>query len=202
MNTLRFAAALAAVSFLGCSTDAADLFSDGAGDGGAGGGRPTSAETIATNGPGSTTTGQTATVGQTTVTNGPVTATSTVTTDATTTSGGLIPDLYCNAQPCQAGEICCYFLYEAGQDYCSQSGSCPDENQGWIEISCNGPDDCPNQQCCGAFDGQSWVDVSCHSNCSSDSQNEMCETDNPGTCTMGTCQPSQLLGPGYGYCAN
>ena len=202
MKTLGLAALVAAVCFLGCSTDVSDLFSDGGDQGGAGGAPATTGadKTAATNGPGpaSNTVGPTTSVGPTTaVTNGPTTDTATVTT--TVTTGGAIPDLFCDNQACNGGEVCCYYLYQKGQDYCAQPGTCPDENQGWMEIGCNGPDDCPGQQCCGEHNGQSWVDISCHSNCNGGGLIEMCEPGNP-TCTFGTCSQSQVLGNGYGYC--
>jgi hypothetical protein len=141
MKTLGLAAAIAAVSFLGCSTDVSDLFSDGGEQGGAGGApaATTGADKTATNGPGPTsnTVGPSTTVGQTTVTNGPSTATSTATATTAVTTGGSVPNLFCNNQQCGAGEICCYFLYEKGMDYCEEAGGCPDESQGWIEIGCN-----------------------------------------------------------------
>jgi hypothetical protein len=203
MKTLGLAALVAAVSFFGCSTDVSDLFSDGGESQGGAGGAPAATtgtgNTAATNGPGptSTTGGPTTTVAQTTVTNGPTTDTATVTT--TVTTGPTVPNVFCNNQECGAGEICCFFLYEKGMDFCSGPGTCPDPDQGWLEIGCNGPDDCPGQQCCGQHNGQNWVDISCNSNCGG--LIEMCEPDNP-TCTAGQCNQSQVLGNGYGYCGN
>jgi hypothetical protein len=189
-----------AAGSVGCTADVSDLFGDDAagGSGGSrGNGSPTTGteSTTVTNGPGSSTTGpggQTTT--QSSVTNGPGGQTTTV-----TTGNPALPSLYCNNQPCNGGEVCCYYLYEAGQDYCGSPGSCPGNNEGWIEIGCNGDDDCPGQECCGTFDGQSWIDVSCQNACNGNGQTEMCG-DDPSSCSSGECSPSQLLGDGYNYC--
>jgi hypothetical protein len=115
-------------------------------------------------------------------------------------SGLLSPTVWCNNAECAAGEICCYYIPSEGQDFCSSQGSCPAED-GWIEISCNGPDDCPNAECCGTLQNNTWIDVSCSSNCNGGNELELCSGD-PGACDIGTCQQSMLLGQGYMYCGN
>lgn len=188
-----------------CSADVDDLFGGAAAEGGSGG---ASGQTTAT-GPGGQTTGTTGpggqttdTTGQTTSTSGPTTSTVTTGQTTTVTTGGpLLPTLSCNDAPCAAGQVCCYFQFEAGQDFCSAPNTCPDNN-GWMEITCSGPDDCPGQVCCGTFNNQSWVDVSCQNQCNGGNELTLCSGD-PSVCEFGTqCQQSQLLGQGYSYCGN
>jgi hypothetical protein len=192
---------LATASFA-CSTDVDDLFGGSANEGGSGaaGGAGPGATSSVTTGPGGPAT--TGPGGQTSSATTTTTTVATTTSVATTTTGGnLSPTVSCNNAPCNAGEVCCYLIFEAGQDFCSAPGSCPGDD-GWIELSCNGPDDCPNQVCCGTFNNQSWVDVSCQDSCNGGNELLMCEGD-ASVCELNTvCQPSQLLGGGYSYCGN
>jgi hypothetical protein len=128
------------------------------------------------------------------------TATSTTVAQSSSSSGVLSPTVWCNNGECAPGEICCYYIPAEGQDFCSSQGTCPDEN-GWIELSCNGPDDCPMEECCGTLQNNTWVDVSCSSDCNGGNQLELCYGD-PGACEVGTCTQSMLLGQGYMYCGN
>jgi len=128
------------------------------------------------------------------------TATSTTVAQSSSASGALTPTLWCNNAECSPGQVCCYYLPSEGQDFCASQGACPDEN-GWIEITCNGPDDCPNAVCCGTIQNNSWVDVSCQNDCNGGNELELC-TGDPSVCELGMCQQSQLLGQGYMYCGN
>lgn len=204
MRAVLLCLAVFSPALLACSTDVDDLFGSSANEGGSGGAATTttsagpSGSTSITTGPGGQTT--TGPGGQTSVA-----ATTSVTTStsvaSTTTGGPLSPTVSCDNTPCPGGEVCCYLIFEAGQDFCAAPGTCPQDN-GWIELSCNGPDDCPNQVCCGTFNNQSWVDVSCQDNCNGGNELTMCEGA-PSACDPNeVCQPSQLLGGGYSYCGN
>lgn len=218
MSSLRFVvrtvgiALGAGVALTGCSVDGIDLVfgRDGGGSsqgghattGGAPGtggesvGPTTTDTTTTTSGPTTTTSGPTTT---TTTTSGPTTTTVT-SGPATTTGGPLGPSVYCNGGACADGEVCCYNQFQEGVDYCSQAGQCPNQ-QGWIEITCNGPDDCDSGVCCGHWNNQvGWFQVSCEPSCTQGLT--MCFSD-PGICDNGTmCTPSSGLGQGYSYCGN
>ena len=206
MRAVLLCLAVFSPALLACSTDVDDLFGSSANEGGSGGAATTTTSagpngsTSITTGPGGQTT--TGPGGQTSTATTTTTVATTTTTVATTTTGGpLMPTVSCDNAPCDGGQVCCYLIFEAGQDFCAAPGTCP-QNDGWIELSCNGPDDCPNQVCCGTFNNQSWVDVSCQDNCNGGNELTMCEGA-PSACDpTEVCQPSQLLGGGYSYCGN
>lgn len=109
--------------------------------------------------------------------------------------------MFCANQPCQSGEICCFDTQGQG-DFCGQTGQC---GFGFIELQCNGPEDCPGQVCCGTIDQQMnppYTGLQCQATC--DQQNEVVICgNNPNICMNGTqCKPSQVLGQGYNVCRN
>lgn len=167
----------------------------GSGDGGNSAGGSTSQNpTVTTSNPETTTDATT----QTTVTTD---VTATTTTDMATTTGPMPdgPTVFCAGLPCEAGSVCCYHASDASQDHCAPECAATDE---WSTIACNGPDDCPGQECCGNYDNQQgWGDVMCAPQCST-FQVELCFED-PSACDSGAqaCLPSQGLGVGYSYCS-
>lgn len=212
MNTASLRIALLCVplaALAGCSVDGVDQVfgrspGGASGNGGASGegGQTTSGPTTTdttTSGPGTTTTtsGPSTT---TTTTSGPTTTTTTNSGPSTSTGMPIGPTVSCNNSPCDAGQVCCFYQFQEGQDFCADPGTCPGQ-QGWFEISCNGPDDCNGGVCCGLWNNQiGWYQISCEANC--DQGLTMC-TGDPGVCDGGTtCNPSGALGQGYSYCGN
>lgn len=127
----------------------------------------------------------------TTVTSGPTTA--------TTTGGPGDATVFCDGDNCLPGQVCCYYQFQAGQDFCAAPDSCPDDD-GWVEQSCNGPDDCDGE-CCGFWSQQvGWGSIQCQEQCGA-GQLELCFGD-PTACEGGTqeCTPSDALGFGYSFC--
>lgn len=146
----------------------------------------------------------TTTVSDTVTSTSDVTTTSPPTTgpDPTTTTG---PEptqgtVYCNHQACDAGQVCCFYQYEKGSDHCSAAGACSGE-AGWVELSCNGPDDCPGEECCGWWDNQvGWGTIACAEDCQP-GQIELCFGDE-SACEASSqfCVASEALGTGYSFC--
>ena len=109
--------------------------------------------------------------------------------------------VYCNGGPCQTGDVCCLNPTGPG-DHCAHPGMCM---PGFIEITCNGPEDCPGQICCGTLMVQNgnatYQDISCQSTCNQQDNIVVCSETNPGVCPAGTtCQQSMVLGTGYHIC--
>ena len=108
--------------------------------------------------------------------------------------------VFCNGAPCDAGEICCFNLTQM-TDHCGQAGSCGD---GFIQLTCNGPEDCPGGVCCGDVDFQKnppYKGIDCKQSCNNP-QNEIviCSEADP-TCPPGKqCKQSMFLGAGYKVC--
>lgn len=214
---------LVAVSFIaGCSVDVGGVFDEDGGDGGSGGaggsvigsggatstssGPSTGAETGSTGTGATTGTGTASTtstgVGATTSTGTGATTSSGQTTGVTTGPDPLLPTVYCKGQPCDGGQVCCLNYFNEDQDFCALPGDCPNGNQ-WLEIGCNGPDDCPGQECCGQYDFGfgAWTNIECKSSCGGN-EIELC-FDGAAACDQGSvCTPSQSLGPGYSYCGD
>jgi hypothetical protein len=115
-------------------------------------------------------------------------------------SGGPGNTVFCNNAPCAAGEICCFNLKQT-TDQCGQPGSCGD---GYIELQCNGPEDCPGGVCCADVDFQNnppYKGISCKQSCNNPQNNLVICSDADPTCPNGTqCQNSQVLGTGYKIC--
>jgi hypothetical protein len=80
------------------------------------------------------------------------TTTSSTTTSSTTSTGAgtPMPELSCNdgggttPVACDPGERCCFDEFDPADDSCS-AGACA-ANQ--LELRCDGPEDCPGQECC------------------------------------------------------
>lgn len=95
--------------------------------------------------------------------------------------------------------------YQDGNlDQCAQPGQC---GQGYVQVACNGEDDCPNNQvCCGDYAQYQnyYVEVGCVQTCASTNPQIaailMCG-DNPNICpSPQTCHQSQFLPTGHSYC--
>lgn len=196
----------------GCSTDVDDLFGGGSnGDGGAGGATTTAVTaTSTTSGPGSTTgtTSGPTTSSASTSTSGPTT-TSAVTTGQTTVTTGPEPVVVdCRgggACPVEGGGVCCW-------DNQQQSGECvpaAEQCQGsqfepLVAISCQLPEQCPNQVCCAhrAFPSNQspYIDTTCDDQCENPDR-VVCDPNAP-QCPMGaSCIQSSLLPAGYFICS-
>jgi hypothetical protein len=87
---------------------------------------------------------------------------------------------------------------DANLDRCDLAGACgPVET--WLEIGCNGPDDCAGGSCCGAFQNNSYSTLECKPQCGQ-GELTMC-FGAPDVCPQGTdCNDSQVLGDGYSVC--
>ena len=204
----------AALSVVACSAEVDDLFGGGAdGTGGTGGVSTTSVtSTTSTSGPGST---STSTTGPTTTTSsvsttGPTT-TSVSTGETTSVTTGPEPVLVgCRGGgdcPTETGGVCCWDLQ-------AQSGSCVPsadlceftQAQPLVAISCQVPDQCPNQICCAqrAFpSNQSPYDATvCVDPGECLNPDRLVCDPNGAPCPMGmSCIQSSLLPSGYFICA-
>ena len=172
-----------------------DLFQDSSG---AGGTAPTTA------GQGGAASGTTGGVGGSLASTAVSSSSGTTTTagpgSGSSSSGGSTTTVYCNNGPCAAGEICCYNL-EQQNDHCGQPAACGD---GFIELGCNGPEDCPGGVCCADVDFQKnppYKGISCKQSCNNPSQNLIVCSDAGPSCPQGSqCESSQYLGQGYKVC--
>lgn len=146
-----------------------------------------------------TTTGTT-TTGQTTTGPGSSSVSSSSSSSASSSSGGPTNSVYCNNAPCAAGEICCFNLKQQN-DHCGQPDACGD---GFIELGCNDPEDCPGGVCCADVDlskNPPYKGISCQQSCNSPTQNIIVCSDANPTCPFGKkCEASQYLGQGYKVC--
>jgi hypothetical protein len=96
------------------------------------------------------------------------------------------------------GEICCFNPNGPG-DHCGTSGQC---DSGDVELSCNGPDDCPGGICCATLDPslQSLTAIACQATCAAPNELVVCSKMEPDVCPSGTsCHQDQQLGTGNGY---
>jgi len=107
--------------------------------------------------------------------------------------------VFCNGAPCLTGDICCFNPNGPG-DHCGQAGQC---DPGFVELSCNGPEDCPGQICCATTDqgGQTVTGISCQATCSQPNDFVVCSQQQPNVCQGNTqCQTTNFLGNGYRLC--
>jgi hypothetical protein len=121
-----------------------------------------------------------------------------VTTGASTGSGSNV-QVFCNGQPCNPGEVCCFNPNGPG-DHCGQNGQC---DPGYVELACNGPNDCPGQICCAHFDpmAQQYTGIACADQCQAQGDIVVCSQMQPNVCPPGTqCHQSMQLGQGYRVC--
>jgi hypothetical protein len=135
---------------------------------------------------------------------GPTTTTTTTTTTASSSSGTTAPPLACAGGSCGAGQVCCFNPSGPG-DHCGTKGNCP---QGYSELSCSDPADCPGGVCCAQFQLFNmqvyYTGISCQPSCNNQgSEFVICGPTETSVCPPGTqCIQSQLLGSGYMICAN
>ena len=210
MTWLRFGGALTAlVVGAACGTSGSDdVFGGGTATSGAGGagqggqsstssGQSTSSGTTTSSSTSSGTTTSSTSSGQTsTSSSGTTTSSSSTSTTASSSSGGSDTTVFCKDAPCAAGEICCFHMNNGDLDHCGATGSCGPE---FIELQCNSPDDCPNEGCCGAWNGQGYDGVACQPTC--DGANIVMCFGDPATCDLGQgCHQSSYLGQGYMFC--
>jgi hypothetical protein len=97
-----------------------------------------------------------------------------------------------------AGQVCCFNPTGPG-DHCGTSGQC---NAGYVEFSCNGPNDCPGSVCCATLDPASKTlqGIACQATCAQANEIVVCSQMQANTCPNGTtCQQQQQLGTGAGY---
>jgi hypothetical protein len=93
-------------------------------------------------------------------------------------------------------------LQSASLDVCGKPGQCGD---GFVEVGCNGPNDCEmNEVCCGRYSQTTGYQlVECTTNCGNSGGTVgivMCG-DDPGTCgPQEQCYQSGFLPTGHGYC--
>ena len=206
----------------GSVTGLDDLFQDSSGAGGAAATTAGQGGSAAVSGVGGAvnTTGVSSSSGPST-TSGPTTASGPTTTGQGTTgpggpatgvtgpgstgpgsssSGGPTNSVYCNNAPCAAGQICCFNLKQP-TDKCGQPGSC---GNGFIELECNGPEDCPGGVCCADVDytkNPPYKGIACQQSCNNPTKNLIVCSDANPSCPPGTqCEASQVLGQGYKLC--
>lgn len=133
------------------------------------------------------------------------TSTGTATSTSTTTGGGgsaPVTQVFCNNQPCNDGEICCFNL-TMPTDHCGELGTCGD---GYIELTCNGPEDCPDSQiCCAHLDPNQgmvpYTGIVCQDSCQGMNERIVCGSAGSAVCNPGdSCKNSNTLGNGYKVC--
>ncbi len=223
---LQASLAVLTALFVGCGGKVVVDGTGVGGGGGAGGAGSTSSSSVTSNSTGtaqgtggvstgpnpSTSTGPMTSTGTdvtaTSTGTGPdTTATSTGSGDATATSTGAggsapVPQVFCNNQPCNDAEICCFNL-TMPTDFCGQAGDCGD---GYIELACNGPEDCPNSQICCAHIQQNqgmvpYTGIACEDTCEGMDTRIVCGSAGSAVCNPGdSCKNSQTLGAGYKVC--
>jgi len=120
-------------------------------------------------------------------------------TGGSPTDGGPVGEIACgsnnNPGVCAVGEKCC--VLNPGLDYCSPpSATCQCATGGGcgtIDVTCDGPEDCPGQLCCGFIQGNAYVKTACQTSCNGTTEREICHPN--GTCiTPGkTCAHPQAL---------
>ena len=169
-----------------------ELFGSGSGaSGGAGGSTTTTSSTTSS---GTTSSGTTSSCSSSSSSSS---STSSSSSSSSSSSGGTGAVVFCKGAPCDAGQVCCFHSNNPDMDHCGAPASC---GGGYIELSCNGPEDCNGGVCCGDYDFQQqhYNGVSCQPVC----QGVTLCTGNPAVCTVGQCQQSQTLGSGYQVCVN
>jgi len=121
---------------------------------------------------------------------------------ASSSTGNPLPQVACSGPvECNPGEVCCF--NRGPNDHCGKPGNCGGD---LIEISCDGPEDCPGSICCGDRDPnnmfQPYLDIKCQAMCDpiNTAQVVICGNDASVCNQYGLqCQPSTVL-PGYMIC--
>ncbi|NUO53499.1 MAG: hypothetical protein HOV80_32005 [Polyangiaceae bacterium] len=197
-----------------CSTDVEDLFSDGSDNSGGAGGATTTVSVTSTgspttSGPSTNTSGPT-TTGPSTTGPGPTTTTTEATTmQSSSMSTGPEPDptVACRgAGDCSiaGGGVCCWSdTFEDGE--CADSGqACLQQIGDHVAISCQLPDQCPNQVCCAHRQFPSnqspYESTACQDDCP-DPDRILCDGNAPNCPGGMNCVASTLLPPGYFVCS-
>jgi hypothetical protein len=114
-------------------------------------------------------------------------------------SGGGVVEVACPSAPCDvsSGGVCCLpLLGQTGQ--CLPSGNCMVTE---TSVTCDGPEDCPGEICCGTFSGGNYTVLECSPTCNGQGNVIVCDSAGPNQC-MGNanCVPSNFLPPGYEVC--
>ena len=75
---------------------------------------------------------------------------------------------------------------------------------GYVQFSCNGPEDCPGGSCCATVDTNKqvpYLGMACQPACNPSNQVVVCSDQQPDVCPPNTqCKASQSLGAGYHIC--
>jgi hypothetical protein len=104
-----------------------------------------------------------------------------------------------NPDICASNETCC--VLDPGLDYCSASQcACTQPGCDITTVSCDGPEDCPGQICCGtySFQQQIYTTLSCKNTCTANNEREICHPGQQCTNPNETCSNSPAL-PSYLY---
>ncbi|MCC6214092.1 MAG: hypothetical protein IT376_04445 [Polyangiaceae bacterium] len=108
---------------------------------------------------------------------------------------------------CSAGDVCC--VVQGSPDTCTASGSCTCSGFGctFLEVTCDGPEDCPGSQvCCGTFvqgpgpGGSRYTSVVCAATCDGGNERRLCHSDNDCSGQYSDCDPSAILPSPFQRC--
>lgn len=117
--------------------------------------------------------------------------------------GGMVnpPVVQCGAMSCDimGAQACCWDKNGSKND-CDPTGGCGNNE---TTITCDGPEDCPGQICCGTFvaaQGE-FSDLSCASTCDAPgTELIICHVGDASPCGGLNCVQGGELDTGYGYC--
>jgi hypothetical protein len=119
-----------------------------------------------------------------------------------TVDAGTPGQVSCGDSTCSSGQKCC--VTSSGPDNCRGSGAdctCADPNCTVTTMNCDGPEDCPNAECCAIFSvaEQRYMSSECQSSCNGQTEREMCHPG--GSCPQGqSCSNSQFLPSNFFRC--
>ncbi len=189
------------IGAMGCSSsNLDDLFGNTGGNGGASASTSAGKGATTANGPGATgATGSTSTGAKASTGVGPGSSSSGGPGPTVSSSGSGMPvTVSCNNMNCPAGDVCCFNPNGPG-DHCGQSGQC---DPGFVQLSCNGPNDCPNAICCATIEqGSKLKGIACQATCGLPNEVVVCSQNGPNVCQGNTqCQAVPQLGSGYNLC--
>ena len=112
-------------------------------------------------------------------------------------AGGGVVGLPCGVGQYCTNSICCVNSANSTVTSCQIPGSCAD---GFFQVECYRPTDCPGQFCCGRFSGYVYDWVRCETNCNGADKVIVCSED-PSVCVGGAnCSVSSALPVGYAIC--
>jgi len=204
---------IAAAAFSACGSAGEDLFSQngtpstsgtgGSTSGGGTGGESTSSGTGGeSTSSGTTSSGTGGEISSSGTTSSGTTSSGTTSSGTTSSSGGPTVDIPCGNDTCTPGEVCCVQSSNPFNSWCASAGQC---GYGYIQVGCNGPNDCgANQVCCGRFEvNVGYHEVLCSPTCDNDGVTVgiiMCG-DDPQSCpSPSQCYQSSYLPPGHSFC--